>query len=186
MHSSAKSTIRVMPPGPKPRGFTLIEMMTAIFILAILVGLAVPSFREASLSSKLSGFANDIVASTQLARSEAIKRNVTVTMCVSSNGATCVAPPAAGWHTGWIVLADAGGPRQALIQHRPALPPEFRVVQTSAVANVLFPPTVVADNEVTLTVCRAEPEGSQERVVTITAARNARVTTPTAAIDCPD
>ena len=186
MLSSAKSMIRAMPPGRKPRGFTLIEMMTAVFILAILVGLAVPSFREASLSSKLSGFANDIVASTQLARSEAIKRNVTVTMCASLNGATCVAPPAAGWHTGWIVLADAGGLNEALVQHHPALPDEFRMVQTGGVASVLFPPTVVADNEVTLTVCRAEPEGSQERIVTITAARNARVTTPTAAIDCPN
>ena len=83
------------------------------------------------------------------------------------------------------MVADEGG-ANALIQHRPALPPEFRMVQTGGVASVLFPPTVVADNEVTLTVCRAEPEGSQERVVTITAARNARVTTPTAAIDCPN
>lgn len=175
---------RRMPLGRKARGFTLIEMMTAIFILAILVGLAVPSFREASLSSKLSGFANDIVASTQLARSEAIKRNVTVTMCASSDGESCNDPD--GWEAGWIVLADEGGANEALVQHRHALPDEFRIVQTGAVASVLFPPTVVADNQVTLTVCRAEPEGSQERVVTITAARNARVTTPTAAFDCPD
>ena len=181
--STRRRQRRGMPPGLKARGFTLIEMMTAIFILAILVSLTIPSFREATLSSRLSGFANDIVASTQLARSEAIKRNLTVTLCASSDGETCDDPD--GWEAGWIVVADEGG-ANALIQHRPALPPEFRVVQTSAVANVLFPPTVVADNEVTLTVCRAEPEGSQERVVTITAARNARVTTPTAAIDCPD
>ena len=175
---------RVRPPSGRPDGgFTLIEMMTAIFILAILVSLTIPSFREATLSSRLSGFANDIVASSQLARSEAIKRNVPVTLCASSDGETCDDPD--GWEAGWIVVADEGG-ANALIQHRPALPPEFRMVQTGGVANVLFPPTVVADNEVTLTVCRAEPEGSQERVVTITAARNARVTTPTAAIDCPN
>jgi type IV fimbrial biogenesis protein FimT len=183
MHVCRSATRRVKPPGRNARGFTVIEMMTAIVIMAILVGLAVPSFREASLSSKLSGFANDIVASTQLARSEAIKRNVTVTMCASSGGATCDSPD--GWEAGWIVLADEGG-TNALIQRRPALPSEFRIFQAGVVASVLFPPTVVADNEVTLTVCRAEPEGSQERVVTITAARNARVTTPTAAIDCPD
>ena len=45
------------------------------------------------------------------------------------------------------------------VQHRPALPPEFRIVQTGGVASVLFPPTVVADNEVTLTVCRARTRG---------------------------
>ena len=176
---------RVRPPSGRPDGgFTLIEMMTAIFILAILVSLTIPSFREATLSSRLSGFANDIVASSQLARSEAIKRNVTVTLCASSDGETCDDPD--GWEAGWIVLADEGGANEAVVQHRPALPQEFRMVQTGGVASVLFPPTVVADNEVTLTVCRAEPEGSQERVVTITAARNARVTTPTAAIDCPN
>ena len=181
--STRRRQRRGMPPGHKARGFTLIEMMTAIFILAILVSLTIPSFREATLSSRLSGFANDIVASSQLARSEAIKRNVTVTLCASSDGETCDDPD--GWEAGWIVVADEGG-ANALIQHRPALPPEFRMVQTGGVASVLFPPTVVADNEVTLTVCRAEPEGSQERIVTITAARSARVTTPTAAIDCPD
>jgi type IV fimbrial biogenesis protein FimT len=174
---------RGTPQSRKHGGFTLIEMMTAIFILAILVSLAIPSFRDASLSSRLAGFANDIVASTQLARSEAIKRNVTVTMCASSDGVTCNDPD--GWEAGWIVLADEGG-ANTLIQRRPALPQEFRMVQTGGVASVLFPPTVVADNEITLTVCRAEPEGIQERVVTITAARNARVTTPTAAFDCPD
>jgi type IV fimbrial biogenesis protein FimT len=172
-----------MPPGHKARGFTLIEMMTAIFILAILVSLTIPSFREATLSGRLTGFANDIVASSQLARSEAIKRNVTVTLCASSDGETCDDPD--GWEAGWIVLADEGG-ANALIQHHPALPQEFRMAQTDGVANVLFPPTVVADNEVTLTVCRAEPEGSQERVVTITAARNARVTTPDPSLGCAD
>jgi len=182
--STRRRQRRGMPPGHKARGFTLIEMMTAIFILAILVSLTIPSFREATLSSRLSGFANDIVASSQLARSEAIKRNVTVTLCASSDGETCDDPD--GWEAGWIVLADEGGANEAVVQHRPALPQEFRMVQTGGVASVLFPPTVVADNEVTLTVCRAEPEGSQERVVTITAARNARVTTPTAAIDCPN
>ena len=184
MSTRRRSQLRGAPPGRKARGFTLIEMMTAIFILAVLVALAVPSFRDASLSSKLSGFANGIVASAQLARSEAIKRNVTVTLCASSDGETCDEPD--GWEAGWIVLADEGGANEAVVQHHPALPDEFRMVQTGGVASVLFPPTVVADNEVTLTVCRAEPEGSQERVVTITAARNARVTTPTAAIDCPD
>jgi len=180
--STRRRQRRGMPPGLKARGFTLIEMMTAIFILAVLVSLTIPSFREATLSSRLSGFANDIVASTQLARSEAIKRNVTVTLCASSDGETCDDP--AGWEAGWIVVADEGGTNEALIHHHPALPQEFRMAQTGGVASVLFPPTVVAGNEVTLTVCRAEPEGSQERVVTITAARNARVTTPDPSIGC--
>ena len=104
MRRRAEHTVE--PPARRAGGFTLIEMMTAILILAILVGLAVPSFNNASLSGKLTGFANDLLASSQLARSEAIKRNVAVTMCASSDGSTCDDPE--GWETGWIVVADPG------------------------------------------------------------------------------
>ena len=51
--------------GVVPRGFTLIELMVAILVLGILLGVAVPSFREAALSSRLTGYANDLVASAQ-------------------------------------------------------------------------------------------------------------------------
>jgi prepilin-type N-terminal cleavage/methylation domain-containing protein len=66
-----------------PRGFTLVELMVAIMVLAILLGLAVPSFRDASLGSRLAGYANDMVASSQLARSEAVKRNRLVVICAT-------------------------------------------------------------------------------------------------------
>jgi type IV fimbrial biogenesis protein FimT len=145
-------------------------MMTAIFIMAILVGLAVPSFREASLSSKLSGFANDIVASTQLARSEAIKRNAPVTLCASSNGTTCAS--SGNWRMGWIVtLADG-----TVLQRQQALPSEFRITQGTFGA-ITFPATVVGVTPATFTVCRASPVGRQERVVTVTASGSASVRT---------
>jgi type IV fimbrial biogenesis protein FimT len=68
------------------RGFTLVELMLAIAIFAILLAIAVPSFRDASLGSRLSSIANNMIASAQLARSEAIKRNAVITLCASSNG----------------------------------------------------------------------------------------------------
>lgn len=88
-----------------PRGFTLIELMVAIMVLSILLGIAVPSFRDAALGSRLTGYANDLVAGVQIARSEAIKRNAVVSLCPSSDGDTC-APPGTPWDRGWIVFVN--------------------------------------------------------------------------------
>ena len=76
---------------PSNRGFTLIEMMVTIAVMAMLLMIAVPSFRNASLSSQLRSAANDFIASSNLARSEAIKRGSAVTLCVSADGSTCAA-----------------------------------------------------------------------------------------------
>ena len=60
------------------RGFTLVELMLTITVAAVLIVIAVPSFRSITLSSKLTTTANDIVVAINTARIEAIKRNATV------------------------------------------------------------------------------------------------------------
>jgi type IV fimbrial biogenesis protein FimT len=185
-----------------PRGFTLVELMVAIMVLAILFGLAVPSFRDASLGSRLAGYANDMVASSQLARSEAVKRNRLVVICAtdttSDGDFVCVDEP--NWETGWAVgfLEDVdrfdedGDPITVtvvnVIQQQPALTPEFRFTLTAgggADSVIVFPPTVAGVTPATFRVCRFNPVGKQERQVRITATGTAAVTTPPAAGSCP-
>jgi len=86
-------------------GFTVIELMIAVALLAILTALALPSFRSFILNNRLAGQANEIVAASQLARSEALKRGVDVTVCSSKDGQTCDGD----FNEGYIVLADPGG-----------------------------------------------------------------------------
>jgi prepilin-type N-terminal cleavage/methylation domain-containing protein len=69
-------------------GFTLIEMMVTISILAIIVSLAAPSFNEMIKRQRLSGAAEGMYTDLQLARSEAIKRNTTIGLAVTTNGST--------------------------------------------------------------------------------------------------
>jgi len=157
------------PWAARARGFTLIELMTSLTILGVLLGMAVPSFNNAVLGGKLSAFSSDLVASTQLARSEAIKRNQVVRICASSNGTSCGS--SGGWEAGWIVLlAD-----DTVLGHQQALPTEFRIDQTGGNATLSFPPSVIGATTATFTVCRAAPVGKQNRVVTVTASGSTRV-----------
>jgi type IV fimbrial biogenesis protein FimT len=160
---NAVCTRRALRGGWQAKGFTLVELMVTLLILAILLGLAVPSFRDASLSSRLTGYANDLVAGVQLARSEAIKRNDTVTLCASEDGATCAED--VGWEVGWIVLTDAG----VIDSHAP-LTEEFIITEASGITEVTFPSTGVgvAPMPITFTVCRESPVGKQEREVSVT------------------
>ena len=144
-------------------GFTLIELMVTLSVMAILLMIAVPSFNEVTLGSKLGAFANNLAASAHLARSEAIKRNAPVSLCVSSNGKDC---SAGGWEQGWIVLAMDG----TVVQRQQALPAGFKATESGGVDDLVFQPSGVGATAATLTVCRATPTvGSQEREVTISA-----------------
>jgi len=97
-------------PAPRfvPRGFSLLELMIALSIGAILVGLALPSMSSLMGGSKMGATVNDLVYSLQSARSEAIKRAGTVVLCPSTTSldldASCAAT---SYASGWIVFADA-------------------------------------------------------------------------------
>ncbi|MEW6099583.1 MAG: GspH/FimT family pseudopilin [Pseudomonadota bacterium] len=68
------------------RGLTLVELMVTLTVMAVLLGVAVPSFQDAIESSRLSTRANDLLRGLQTARSEAIRRNGAVRFCSSSAG----------------------------------------------------------------------------------------------------
>ncbi|MCU0963424.1 MAG: hypothetical protein MUF48_25310 [Pirellulaceae bacterium] len=70
--------------------------MVTITILGILLAWAVPSFKDASLSSRLTAFANDLVASAQIARSEAIKRPSDFRIAQGTFGALIFPPDVVG------------------------------------------------------------------------------------------
>lgn len=85
-------------------GFTLIEMLVTVSIAGVLMMLAAPSFQQLISSSTLTSQANEFVTMLGFTRSEAVKRNARVTICKSTDGATCVATGT--WAQGYIVFVD--------------------------------------------------------------------------------
>lgn len=86
-------------------GFTLLELIIAIAIAIILATVAVPSFNSTIKNSKLTSSARSLIAEFEFARSEAVKRNVPVTICASTNATACNTDD---WESGRIVFVDDG------------------------------------------------------------------------------
>jgi type IV fimbrial biogenesis protein FimT len=95
----------------KFHGFTLIEAMVVVAIVAILTTLAAPSFKSLIQSNAMSGNVNSFLADMRYARSEAIRRGGAVVICRSTSPETSPAcdgtnNAANDWQTGWIIFDD--------------------------------------------------------------------------------
>ncbi len=78
-------------------GFTLVEALVVLALVAILLGFAAPNLASFQRSSKLRAAASSFLAAVQVARTEAMKRGVDVYMAPAASN---------DWATGWVVFAD--------------------------------------------------------------------------------
>ena len=137
------------------RGYTLIELMITITVLGILLGVAVPSFLDTVRNNRLTTQNNEFIGALNVARSEALKRSGSVSVCASTDQATCSG--STNWSTGWIVFTDLNGDGvksadpdgnpttddgDGLLQAVGATPPEFTMNATRSF--VRFGPTGMA------------------------------------------
>src|ERR1700754_1999801 len=98
----------------KNRGFTILELMVTVAVMAVLMAIAVPAFRGTMRRSHVSNIVNTMVGDLQFARSEAAMRHKFVSVCRSKDGKECV-NDGSNYDVGYIVYAyDASvdGPNQ--------------------------------------------------------------------------
>jgi type IV fimbrial biogenesis protein FimT len=122
------------------RGFTLVELIVTLVVASVLLAVAIPGFSSMIKNNRLATSANALVTAANIARSEAIKRGVRVTVCKSADGATCTTSN--DWEQGWIVFTDQNNDAsvstgETLIRVHEALPGEVTMQGAGNVANYL-------------------------------------------------
>jgi type IV fimbrial biogenesis protein FimT len=91
----------------RAHGYTAVELLTTMSVVAIATALAVPSFQQFMQTNRAAADANALIGALNIARNEAVTRGAPVTVCASADGATCSGDT--DWSTGWIVFTDANG-----------------------------------------------------------------------------
>ena len=83
-------------------GFTLYELLLTLTLIAILVGLGLPSFAKVAANSRLRAEVNALFHAIHVARKESIMRRSVVSICPSVDGLNC--QPGKDWSGGWIMF----------------------------------------------------------------------------------
>jgi len=104
---------------PRQHGFTLPETMISILVLCTLGMLAMPMLGEMVMNHRVRNATFDLLSTLNYARSEAIKRNNSVT----------VAALGPGWESGWRVIEPGG----SVMKLRPQLTGGVRIVGPGSV-----------------------------------------------------
>ena len=72
---------------PKPQhGLTLIELLIGITLVAIVLTITIPGFRELLERRRIEGVANELSADMQFARTEAVSRQTTISVVTNAAG----------------------------------------------------------------------------------------------------
>lgn len=96
----------------RPAGFTLVELIVTILIIAVLAAIALPSFRSVIQRNRVTTAHNELLASLAYARTTAITRGQLVSVCPSADGNSCTNNGKA-FEPGWIVYTYPAGAASA-------------------------------------------------------------------------
>ena len=92
------------------RGFTLVECVACVGIIAAVATLGVPAWGALVEGARVSGAMHRLTADLAIARGSAVRGNVPHVACAGSEATGC---GDSGWEQGWIVFADRNGNRRA-------------------------------------------------------------------------
>lgn len=174
-------------------GLTLVEMMLALVVLAILATAAAPAMRALLQGNQLRLESHRLLAALNLARSEAILRNAPVSLCPSPMATTGVAACAGTYEDGWLVYTNADRDRvvdagtDEVIRVFEGMAAGYsltnRTGTRSAFELINYLPDGSSRSNRTLLFCPPSPVSAPSRSIIINAVGRARLVT--GGIPCP-
>lgn len=168
------------------RGFTLIEMMIALAVLAIVASLSLPAFSGLHERNRITAAANELVAHINLARQHAVMRGALAVVCPSTDARNCSG--ANRWGDGWIVFDDTdrnGQPDSAqdVLRIGPGVP--GLVIDSAGRTAIRYQPDGSAGGS-NLTIKLCDPTGHADpRAVIVSNPGRPRVADLPAHLHCP-
>ncbi len=168
--------MNTIQPKVTPRGFTLVELMVALAIAAILITLTMPSFQSSIEKNRISSINDKLVFTLQFARSEAVVRGKSITVCRSDDQASC----SGSWDDGWIVFVDEDADRtidgdDTLLRVSEAVPVNYDVaLDSSPTTSFQFDKNGFAPEDGTFHVCGPSDEDGDARGLLIRASGSMR------------
>jgi type IV fimbrial biogenesis protein FimT len=182
--SQPRRCTREMHPGiGRIRGLTLIELLIALSMVAILLGIAVPAFSSASEATHSMQARTALMGSYLAALNGAAIANSHAILCPSSDGIDCT--DGIDWSRGWIVFVDANGDREhqsgePILARQGALSGTVHLHSTVDRTRIeIQADGSVAGSNVTFTLCDGRGAAQAESLV-LSNKSNLSVGTPTA------
>ncbi|MGI9304445.1 MAG: GspH/FimT family pseudopilin [Gammaproteobacteria bacterium] len=170
----------------KPLGFSLLELMVAIAVLAIVAAFAFPNFQTLVQNNRQTAKLNDLVTSLNLARSEAVTRGHRVGVCTSTDGTACNG--GTNWHNGWFVFLDVDddgfGAGDEIVSRRDAF--DDRMTFTTSTATIAYRATGFKFGTLGLTLLLCDSRGtSAARALVVSSLGRPRTTPDASGGTCP-
>lgn len=150
-------------------GFTLLELLVAISVAAILLGIGIPSLQSTIASNRLTAQTNSLLSTLAMARTEAMKRGANVTVCRSTNQTSCTTGSGTGgWERGWIMTADslsAPGTTEILATQMALAGGNTLTGDNNLSNRVTYNPQGMSTTFGTLSLCDAKRAGYKREIV---------------------
>ncbi len=158
-------------------GVTLIELMITLVVAGILLAIAIPNFQSFLVNNTITSASTEVLGTLNYARSEAVTRGGSVTVCPSANGAAC----GGSWGNGWIVFVDhdsggtVNGTDQVLRVHS-ALTNNYSAGSTltdsssAAVSYLTYSRSGIANDTGTIAICYKN-DRTRSQAISITTTR---------------
>lgn len=131
------------------RGFSLLELLVVLGLALALAALALPSFRSLVVRWVLQTEGQALVDDLRFARTQAVTQGQPVSICPSTDGATCA--DHADWGRGWLMFIDTDANRmidagdRLIRQHQPSSAVQSIVSNgTARRAGLTYQPTGMA------------------------------------------